>query len=89
MIRRELVQIAVALSFSDTINSFPQAFLDEVKAKANALGEAGQRALDRNPSEPFRQYANLMLICLDKTMEDTWKEGMPVFIEGSMICLQI
>ena len=75
MIRRELVQVAVALSFSDNINSFPQSFLNEVKAKADALGGAGQKAMDRNPSEPFRQYANLMLLCLDKTMEDAWKVG--------------
>lgn len=68
MIRDQLVSLAEELSFSVYRVSFPLDFLDELKAKAYELGDAGQRALDRNPSEPLRQFVNLLLARLDNTL---------------------
>ena len=68
MIRDHLVGLAEELSFSIYRVSFPGDFLDEIQEKAEMLGEAGQKALDRNPSEPVRQFLNLLLVRLDNTM---------------------
>lgn len=65
MIREQLVGLAKELSFSVYRVSFPKAFLEELVEMAQTLGEAGQRALDRNPSEPLRQFVNLLVARLD------------------------
>jgi phosphoenolpyruvate carboxylase len=77
MIKTELTHLARQLSFSDYIHTFPAAFLDELKQTALAFGEAGAMALERNPSEPMRQYINLMLLRLQNTIDDhpNWEEN--------------
>jgi phosphoenolpyruvate carboxylase len=70
MIRKELFQLAGKLSFSGFTNTFPADFLTDIQTQAALLGEAGQKALDRNPSEPLRQFANLVLIRLDNTIAE-------------------
>lgn len=70
MIKKELFQLAGKLSFSSHMNEIPQDFLSEIETKASLFGEAGQKALDRNPAEPLRQFINLMLLRLDNTMAD-------------------
>ncbi len=70
MLRNQLNDLAAKLSFSSYRNSFPKEFLDEIQSKAALLGEKGQEALDRNPSEPLRQFINLLLVQLDHTLSD-------------------
>jgi len=70
MLHTELVDLAAKLSFSDYRNTFPSDFLTDIHAKAEQLGEAGREALERNPSEPLRQFVNLMLIRLDNTIHE-------------------
>lgn len=75
MIRDQVFGLAGKLSFSIYRVSFPQEFLDEIKEKAQYLGKAGQIALDRNPSEPLRQFVNLLLVRLDHTLEGDYSLG--------------
>lgn len=69
MIRTELIDLAEELSFSIYRVSFPQEFLDELQERAELLGDQGQMAVDRNPSEPLRQFVNLLLVRLDNTRD--------------------
>jgi len=75
MIRKQLVDLAGKLSFSSYRISISQSFLDEIHATARRFGEAGKNALDRNPSEPLRQYLNLLLVRLDHTISDNHSHG--------------
>jgi phosphoenolpyruvate carboxylase len=68
MVRQKLVQLAIKLSFSTHLESMPTTLLETMSARAKALGEAGQRALDRNPGEPLRQWVNLMIARMDLTI---------------------
>ncbi|WP_299524708.1 phosphoenolpyruvate carboxylase [Winogradskyella sp.] len=74
MLRKQLVDLTVKLSFSGYRVSFPENFLKEIEDLGNFLGFEGQKALDRNPSEPLRQYVNLLLVKLDNTIEE--KHGL-------------
>jgi phosphoenolpyruvate carboxylase len=83
MIRNQLHDLAVKLSFSSYRISFPANFLDEIQSKAGLLGEVGQEALDRNPSEPFRQFINLLLIQLDNTISDNHSLGQDGYFQSA------
>ncbi len=76
MIKKELVELAGKLSFSSLMNDIPEDFLSEIKSKARLFGEAGQKALDRNPAEPLRQFINLMLVRLENTLDDRTDLGL-------------
>ncbi len=68
ILKKELIELARKLSFSEYLSSIPQEFNDSLTAKAKILGPAGQKALERNPSEPLRQFINVMIARLDNTM---------------------
>jgi phosphoenolpyruvate carboxylase len=61
LMHRRLSDLAVRLSVSDRLAAPPEALLGFVEETAETLGEAGRRAVDRNPGEPWRQALNLML----------------------------
>ncbi|GAA4272182.1 phosphoenolpyruvate carboxylase [Aquimarina gracilis] len=69
MLRDQLIDLAAKLSFSSYQVSIPQSFLDEIQSKAKLFGDKGQKAIERNPSEPLRQFLNLLLLQLDTTIE--------------------
>jgi phosphoenolpyruvate carboxylase len=64
LVKTNLVDLAVRISLSDLLQETPGALLDRIAAMATALGDAGQRALRRNPDEPWRQFVNLMIAAL-------------------------
>ena len=61
LIRSLLLQLAQRLSLSDQIQAPPPELLNYLDVTARALGSDGERALARNPNEPWRQLVNLML----------------------------
>ncbi|UII74489.1 phosphoenolpyruvate carboxylase [Flagellimonas sp. HMM57] len=75
IIRKELVQLAKELSFSEYLNKVPSEFLVDVNTSAKSLGEAGQKALARNGSEPLRQFINLLIVRLDNTLNERSEFG--------------
>ncbi|MEM9720781.1 MAG: phosphoenolpyruvate carboxylase [Bacteroidota bacterium] len=70
MIRTSLVELASKLSFSGQIRPAPPPFLTRVRAFADSLGDMGQKSLDRNPLEPWRQFVNLMIARLDGAIRE-------------------
>ncbi|WP_143960437.1 phosphoenolpyruvate carboxylase [Litoribacter populi] len=71
MIKTELFELAAKLSFSSYRNRLPDAFMKEIQETAQKLGTKGQKALERNPSEPLRQFVNLLLVRLENTQLDS------------------
>lgn len=83
MIHDQMFDLASKLSFSIHHISAPKALLDEIHSKAKLFGKEGQKALDRNPSEPLRQLINLLLIQLKNTIEDNHKYGKEGYFQTS------
>ncbi|MEM7660231.1 MAG: phosphoenolpyruvate carboxylase, partial [Bacteroidota bacterium] len=77
MIREALYELAANFSFSSYMNAIPENFLMEIQVRAELLGEAGKAAVERNPSEPLRQYLNLILARLSNAQGGgtDWLEG--------------
>lgn len=71
ILKKELIELAKKLSFSMYQNEFESAFLTDIEHTAVGLGKAGQAALDRNPSEPVRQFINLLIVRLENTIKAT------------------
>lgn len=60
LLRNQLTDLTRRLSLSELLQAPPEPLLDRIEADAEALGEAGRRAVERNPDEPWRQFVNLM-----------------------------
>ncbi|WP_298403646.1 phosphoenolpyruvate carboxylase [uncultured Chloroflexus sp.] len=61
LVRRRLRLAASHLSISDLLFPVPSGLVTQINRLAAVLGERGQRAIDRNPNEPWRQVLNLMI----------------------------
>ncbi len=70
MLRKELTRLAARLSLSSYMNAVPPEFITAIQEQAERLGSAGSAALARNPSEPLRQFVNLLLARLENTIAD-------------------
>jgi phosphoenolpyruvate carboxylase len=75
MLKRQLKNLAAKLSFSSYRISINPSVLKDIQAKATALGKAGDEALERNPSEPLRQWVNILSARLENTIADKTNEG--------------
>ncbi|GAB4207798.1 MAG: phosphoenolpyruvate carboxylase [Roseiflexaceae bacterium] len=60
LLRDQLATMAARLSLSALIQSPSAALVERHAALAQELGVAGRRAIERNPDEPWRQFANLL-----------------------------
>lgn len=63
-------ELARKISLSSYLTDAPNWFMDELTKRAQQFGEAGTRALERNPNEPWRQFANLIVIKLENTLDE-------------------
>lgn len=61
LLRRRMRTAASHLSISDILFPAPAGLTAQIERLAAGLGERGQRAIARNPNEPWRQALNLML----------------------------
>jgi phosphoenolpyruvate carboxylase len=74
--RERLRQLGAALSLSAGPDQVPPPVLAEAMQRAaDALGDAAQAALDRNPREPWRQMVNLMAARLECSMDPAASSG--------------
>lgn len=64
LLRQQLTVLARSLSLSDRIQEVPPFLSQALQDGFEAWGEAGSKALARNPNEPWRQWVNLMLLKL-------------------------
>ncbi|MEM8608719.1 MAG: phosphoenolpyruvate carboxylase [Myxococcota bacterium] len=76
LLEEAIVDLAGALSLSAITNPVPPVLVEKLEAKSAVLGSAAQGAIDRNPSEPWRQYLNLVALQLRNTpREGSTSEG--------------
>jgi phosphoenolpyruvate carboxylase len=61
VVENVLQNLASHLSLSDRIQKPKQNFLELIEKISNELGHEGQESIQRNPGEPWRQYASLIL----------------------------
>lgn len=85
MVQKHLVDLAGKLSFSSFQNSISQEFLNELEEKARLFGPIGEEALKRNPSEPLRQYINLLLVQLNNTIKDDHTLGEGSYFKSAEV----
>ncbi|WP_298366050.1 phosphoenolpyruvate carboxylase [uncultured Lutibacter sp.] len=83
MIQKQLVDLAAKLSFSSFQNTIASDFLNELEQKASLFGAKGEKALKRNPSEPLRQFINLLLLQLNNTIKDNHTLGEASYFKSA------
>ncbi|TVP49645.1 MAG: phosphoenolpyruvate carboxylase [Mongoliibacter sp.] len=67
LIKSKILELGSKLSFSEIRNPIPEHFRNEIKSRAEELGELGEKALKRNTLEPWRQFINLIMVKLEET----------------------
>jgi phosphoenolpyruvate carboxylase len=75
LIHSKLRMLASKLSVSGISNPVPESLSEAIRTKSSLLGESGQKAVQRNPYEPWRQYVNLILVQLENTISETSAES--------------
>lgn len=68
LLHEKLVSLGSRMTLSNTNNAVPQILENAILEKAKIFGEIGNKAVNRNPMEPWRQYINLLIIQLENTM---------------------
>ena len=81
MLKESLIELASTLSFSGQINPIPESFLKLIHDRAEKLGVEGQKALDRNRLEPWRQFVNLMIVRLEHTIAEDFSADEESFYQ--------
>jgi phosphoenolpyruvate carboxylase len=61
LLHQQLTELTLHLSLSERLQSPSAHLTDYITTWAARLGEEGQRLVERNPDEPWRQMINLML----------------------------
>lgn len=61
LLHQQLTRVARQLSLSQRLQPPPPALCSRIREAAEQLGRRGAQALERNPNEPWRQLANLMI----------------------------
>jgi phosphoenolpyruvate carboxylase len=70
ILHEEMVMLGSRMTLSNTNNPVPKILEEAILEKSKALGEIGEKAVKRNPMEPWRQYINLLIIRLENTIYD-------------------
>lgn len=70
LIKSKLSTLASKLSVSAIKNPVPFLLTEAIEKKKNALGESGEKAIQRNPYEPYRQYMSLVVLQLENTISE-------------------
>jgi len=79
LIRKELVKLVKKLSISALTNPVPIVLSKAINRKVNELGEIGQKAIERNQHEPWRQFVNLMICQLDNTISEKFADAQTYY----------
>lgn len=61
LIQEQLIELVRKLSLSDFLQPPSTKFVERIDELSGALGTAGQKAVERNPDEPWRQFVNLIM----------------------------
>jgi phosphoenolpyruvate carboxylase len=71
LIHTALINLGKKLSISAYKKMPPPELTAAINEKVQALGNAGMKALGRNPHEPWRQFVNLMVCQLENTLQES------------------
>ncbi|MCB0592713.1 MAG: phosphoenolpyruvate carboxylase [Phaeodactylibacter sp.] len=70
LLRQQVQKLAAQLSFSAMTNRVPGHLPQAINRWAERLGPEGERAVARNPEEPWRQFVSLLRVRLEHTWEE-------------------
>jgi phosphoenolpyruvate carboxylase len=85
IIRESLLFVSARTTFSDGQNPVPAFFHNTLGQLESQLGEAGKKAMQRNPREPWRQYINLLVAKLDNTIQGNFTEPLAFYKSASQL----
>ena len=75
LLREELLTLVKKLSISAISNPVPFELSEAIHQKAASLGELGQKAIERNHYEPWRQFVNLIICQFDNTISENFADS--------------
>lgn len=85
IIRQKLVTLASRMTLSAISNPVPKALTVAVNTLAKSLGLHGERTLQRNPYEPWRQYISLLAVKLDNTISQNHSDSNSYYRSSSFL----
>lgn len=68
LVKRALLDLVREFSFSETKQPAPVLLADAIEKNRILFGEDGNKAINRNPLEPWRQFINMMLLKMENTI---------------------
>ena len=74
LLRQHLTQLTQRLSLSEFLQQPSEELRKRIEELASYLGAAGERAVERNHDEPWRQFVNLMIARLPMAKNDVSSE---------------
>jgi phosphoenolpyruvate carboxylase len=83
--REELLVLIKKLSVSGMTTPTPELLAEGIRQRAENLGEAGQRALRRNPHEPWRQFVGLMLARLERSIAEDFSHPEAYYSSANVL----
>ncbi len=75
LIKDTLLNLVKKLSVSSITNYVLPSLTQAIENKSKALGEIGIRAVQRNPYEPWRQFAHLVLLQIENTLSEKFADS--------------
>lgn len=69
-----LQELVKKVSFSEHLVDVPEWFIKEIKELSSSIGRKAKKIIQRNPGEPWRQYAGMMLHKLNNSLDDRGRE---------------
>jgi phosphoenolpyruvate carboxylase len=88
-IRDHLNYLGSKLSFSELLSPVPTYCSEEIEKRVALFGVAGEKARDRNPHEPLRQFVNLMLLRLENTIDGELAEEAICYREAKDLSIDL
>lgn len=70
LLKDAIEDMASRFTFSDLQNPYPAFFFNAIENLREELGTDGEKAIKRNPREPWRQFINLILVKLQNTLTE-------------------
>jgi len=70
LIKNKLIETTAKFSISAISNPVPYILTEAIEKKASILGVMGEKAIKRNPYEPWRQYLSLLNVKLENTITE-------------------
>lgn len=70
LVKRGILDLVREFSFSETKQVAPADLANAIERNRILFGEDGDKAVNRNPLEPWRQFINTILLKLENTIQD-------------------